>query len=143
MKKLRGKKRQFNALTHRLKEMTATYPQALTNDMHVWKLPTSQRFMERLKPKECAEVQRMMEHCAINLMNEKYKVAMLIFPQNMWYSQLLVFRDEAVEHEFIDRQITTGNWQRTECNDIHSKWNVQQFNDGVQNILLYSEVNVS
>ena len=85
----------------------------------------------------------MMEHCAINLMNEKYKVAMLIFPQNMWYSQLLVFRDEAVEHEFIDRQITTGNWQRTECNDIHSKWNVQQFNDGVQNILLYSEVNVS
>lgn len=143
MKKLRGKKRKLKMIERRLMEAAATFPQIFTNDMYVWKLPASQAFVEGLKRKESAVITRFLESCAASLIeqksNEAFKVAMLIFPQNMWYSQIIVFNNNSIQDDFIYSHVATGHWQPVMNDNIHSDWVVKAFTDGTQNLFCYIE----
>lgn len=143
MKKLRGKKRKLKMIERRLIEATNVFPQTFYNDMHVWKLPASQTFIEGLKLKESEFIQRIVEGCATSVIERKpdeaLRIAMLIFPQNMWYSQIIVFKNTDIENNFFERQVLTGHWQPVMNDKIHSDWVVKQFTDATQNLFCYIE----
>ena len=114
MKKVRGKNRMLQMIEQRLAEATSSFPETFYNHKYVWKLPASQDFVEGLKRKERAAITRFLESCAASLIerkpNEAFKVAILLFPQNMWYSQIIVFENIEVQHDFITDYVVTGHW---------------------------------
>lgn len=137
MKKVRGKKRKLQMIEQRLAEATSSFPETFYNHKYVWKLPASQDFVEGLKRKERAAITRFLESCAASLIerkpNEAFKVAILLFPQNMWYSQIIVFENIEVQHDFITDHVVTDHWIELKDGVI------KQFSDGTQNLFLYVE----
>lgn len=51
----------------------------------------------------------------------------------MWYSQIIVFENIKVQHDFITDHVATGHWIELKDGVI------KQFSDGTQNLFLYVE----
>lgn len=115
MKKVRGKKRKLRMIEQRLVEATSVFPQTFYNEVHVMKLPASQVFIEALRPKESAHIARFLLNSATSLLQQKphdaYKLVVLLFPQQMWYSQIIVFEHRQTYDDFFTRQIRAGSWR--------------------------------
>ena len=145
MKKLRGKKRKLQMIEQRLTEATSSFPKTFYNNMYVWKLPASQAFVEGLKPKESAELTRFLVNCATALIEQKpseeFKLTVLLFPTDMWHSQIIVFENSAIQDDFFTMQLATGHWTAQHVMDesMQSHWIVKQFTDGAQTIFCYIE----
>lgn len=145
MKKLRGKKRKLKMIEQRLIKATAIFPQIDYNGMYVWKLPASQAFVEGLKRKECAVISRYLEHSAISLIKQKpnkaFKVAVLLFPEDMWHSQIMVFENGEIQDDFIKGHLSTGHWieQHIQDEGVKDCWVIKPLTDGRQMVFLYIE----
>lgn len=147
MKKLRGKKRNLRLIEQRLLEATRKSPRTFMNDIYSIKLPASQAFIEALRPKGLKLIANYLCNGATTLSKLKpqstYKLALLLFPKHMWYSEIIVFKSEQAYHEFFTRQIETGCW-REELATLpvtYSHWIGRQFieDEREQIIICYSE----
>ncbi|MBD8036317.1 DUF3916 domain-containing protein [Solibacillus sp. A46] len=146
MKKVRGKKRKLCMIEQRLIEATRVFPQTYYNELHVMKLPASQAFIEALRPKESASIARFLLNSATALLQQKphdtYKIVVLLFPQQMWYSQIIVFEYGQAYDEFFTRQIATGSWREEKATFpvSYSHWVGRQFiEEDEQVIICYTE----
>lgn len=147
MKKVRGKKRKLYMIEQRLIEATHVFPQTYYNELHIMKLPASQDFIEALRPKESAIIERFLLNSATALLQEKphdaYKIVVLLFPQQMWYSQIIVFEHGQAYDEFFTRQIVTGSWREEKATFpvSYSHWIGRQFieDEDEQVIICYTE----
>ena len=133
MKKVRGKKRKLRMIEERLTEATRIFPQTFYNEMNVMKLPASQVFNEALRPKESASIARFLLNSISALLQQKphnaYKLAVLMFPQQMWYLQIIVFEHCHAYDDFFKRQIETGCWREEQATFpiSYSHWVGRQF----------------
>ena len=145
MKKVRGKKRKLKMIEQRLSAATGSFPETFYNNMYVWKLPASQSFIEGLKPKESAVITRSLESCTASLIekkpNETFKVVTLIFPEDMWNSQIIIFENSEIQIDFFNGHLAKGHWIEQHMTDerLHSHWVIRQFTDGGKIITCYIE----
>lgn len=146
MKKIRGKKRKLHMLGQRLVEATSEFPLTFYNEVHVIKLPTSQALIESVRPKESAQIARFLLNSAAALLQRKphdaYKIAVLLFPEDMWHSQIIVFEHSRIQHDFLTGKLATGDWREERVTEkvSYSHWGTRQFTDvKEQSILCYIE----
>lgn len=146
MKKVRGKKRKLCMIEQRLIEATRVFPQTYFNELHVMKLPASQAFIKALRPKESTSIARFLLNSATALLQQKphdaYKNVVLVFPQQMWYSQIIVFEHGQTYDEFFTRQITKGSWREEKATFplSYSHWIGRQFiEENEEVIICYTE----
>ena len=132
LKKVRGKKRKLRVLKQRLTEATRAFPKTFYNEVYSIKLPASQAFMEGLPQKGMDLIGSYLLNAATTLKHLKphnaYKIVVLLFPNNMWYSEIIVFEHEQADNDFFTRQIETGDWreQQTEQSLTYSHWTQQR-----------------
>lgn len=147
MGKVRGKKRKLRLLKNRLTEATCAFPSTFYNEMYSIKLPASQAFIEGLSRKGLNLVERYLLDAAITLKQLKthnvYKIVVLVFPNNMWYSEIIIFEHGQACRDFFTRQVETGNWYEHELKDSlpNSGWTMYRFKESerLKPIICYRE----
>ncbi|KAA6478190.1 DUF3916 domain-containing protein [Bacillus cereus] len=118
-KKIRGMKRKTNTLIKRIEEHTKTFPSIFYNDEY-WNmlLPVSQTFIDSRKTPR--KVKRLCIQTLLNqanhLINMKpsdthtYRVVVLISINNLWGSQIIIFKNEDYFHNFFNRNSEFQKW---------------------------------
>ena len=118
-KKIRGMKRKTNAMIKRIEEHTKTFPSIFYNDEY-WNmlLPVSQAFIDSRKTPR--KVKRLCIQTLLNqanhLINMKpsdthtYRVVVLISINNLWDSQIIIFKNEGYFHNFFNRNSELQKW---------------------------------
>ena len=111
-KKIRGMKRKTNTMIKRIEEHTKMFPSTFYNDEY-WNmlLPVSQAFIDSCKTPR--KVKRLCIQTLLNqanhLINIKprdthtYRVVVLISINNLWDSQIIIFKNEDYFHNFFNR----------------------------------------
>ena len=108
-KKIRGIKRKANAMIKRIEEHTKTFPSTFYNDEYWYMpLPVSQDFIESHKTPR--KVKRLCIQTLIDRVNHlikikpsdthTYRVVALISIENLWRSQIIVFKNDDYFHNF-------------------------------------------
>lgn len=118
-KKIRGMKRKTNTMIKRIEEHTKTFPSTFYNDEY-WNmlLPVSQAFIASRKTPR--KVKRLCIQTLLNqanhLINMKpsdthtYRVVVLISINNLWDSQIIIFKNEDYFHNFFNRNSEFQKW---------------------------------
>ena len=150
-RKLRGKKRQLRMIEQRLKDATSVFPNVFYSGLYSIKLPANQAFIEKLHQKEVASIANYFMDCAMTLKhlkpNAAYKIVVLLFPENMWRSELMIFEHELIYREFFATHLYTGFWCERIATDhalAYSHWTQKLFiesteEEGNQTIICYIE----
>ena len=150
-RKLRGKKRHLRMIEQRLKETTSIFPNKFYDGLFAMKLPANQSFIERLNQKGVASIRNYFMDGAMTLKhlkpNAAYKIVVLLFPENMWRSELIIFVHELAYQEFFTTHIHTGFWleEKTSLQGVlHSHWIQKSFIESIeeehnQTIIYYIE----
>ncbi|CAM4085613.1 group-specific protein [Bacillus luti] len=118
-KKIRGMKQKTNAMTNRIEEHTKTFPSTFYNDEYWYMpLPVSQAFID--SPKTPRKVKRLCIQTLLNQANHlikikpndtnTYRVVVLISIENLWNSQIIVFKNENYFHNFFNRNNKFQTW---------------------------------
>lgn len=147
LKKVRGKKRKLRVLKQRLTEATLAFPKTFYNEVYSIKLPASQAFIEVLSQKGVDLIGSYLLNAATTLKYLKphnaYKIVVLLFPNNIWYSEIIVFEHEQAYNDFFARKIQTGDWREQQTEELltYSHWTQQRFieSETAQSIICYGE----
>ncbi|QKE08448.1 DUF3916 domain-containing protein [Bacillus cereus] len=118
-KKIRGMKRKTNAMIKRIEEHTKTFPSTFYNDEYWYMpLPVSQDFIESHKTPR--KVKRLCIQTLIDRVNHlikikpsdthTYRVVALISIENLWRSQIIVFKNDDYFHNFFNRNNEFQKW---------------------------------
>ena len=111
-KKIRGMKRKTNAMIKQIEEHTKTFPSTFYNDEYWYMpLPVSQAFIDLCKTPR--KVKRLCIQTLLNQANHlikikpsdthTYRVVTLISIENLWESQIIVFKNDDYFHNFFNR----------------------------------------
>ena len=150
-RKIRGKKRQLRMIEQRLQDATSVFPNVFYSGLYSIKLPANQAFIEELNQKGVASIANYFKDCAMVLKhlkpNAAYKIVVLLFPENMWRSELMIFEHELAYREFFDKHLYTGFWRERIANNhalAYSHWTQKLFiesteEEGDQPIICYIE----
>ncbi|MEW4151596.1 DUF3916 domain-containing protein [Bacillus thuringiensis] len=118
-KKIRGMKRKTNTMIKRIEEHTKTFPSTFYNDEY-WNmlLPISQAFIA-----SCKTPRKVKRLCIQTLLNQAnhlitmkpsdthtYRVVVLISINNLWDSQIIIFKNEDYFHNFFNRNSEFQKW---------------------------------
>ena len=118
-KKIRGMNRKTNTMIKRIEEHTKTFPSTFYNNEY-WNmlLPVSQAFIDSRKTPR--KVKRLCIQTLLNqanhLINMKpsdthtYRVVVLISINNLWDSQIIIFKNEDYFHNFFNRDSEFQKW---------------------------------
>lgn len=118
-KKIRGMKRKTNTMIKRIEEHTKIFPSTFYNDEYWYMpLPVSQAFIESHKiPRK---VKRLCIQTLIDRVNHlikikpsdthTYRVVTLISIENLWESQIIVFKNDDYFHNFFNRNNEFQRW---------------------------------
>lgn len=118
-KKIRGMKRKTNTMIKRIEEHTKSFPSTFYNDEY-WNmlLSVSQAFIASRKTPR--KVKRLCIQTLLNqanhLINMKpsdthtYRVVVLISINNLWDSQIIIFKNEDYFHNFFNRDSEFQKW---------------------------------
>ena len=113
--KNRGTKRKLRKIEQHLIDATNAFPMHLYEGIYSIKLPANRQFIERLNQKGLKCISSYLMDCALNLKQMKpsaaHKIVILLFPENYWRSELIIFQNEAVYKDFFDRHSTWGFWR--------------------------------
>ena len=113
--KIRGMNRKIKTFQYLLVEATNDFPTRFINNYFVFKMPTSETVMQTLNAKTINDVVQLIHQCASKLRLQKpddsFKIIVLIFPNMMWRSEIIVFEHEIAMHDFIDTHLYTGSWR--------------------------------
>ncbi|WP_436865603.1 DUF3916 domain-containing protein [Bacillus fungorum] len=118
-KKIRGMKRKTNTMIKRIEEHTKTFPSAFYNDEYWYMpLPVSQAFID-----SCKTPRKVKRLCIQTLLNQAqhlikikpsdthtYRVIVFISIENLWSSQIIVFKDDDYFHNFFNRNNEFQTW---------------------------------
>ncbi|KOS26476.1 group-specific protein [Bacillus anthracis] len=118
-KKIRGMKRKTNAMIKRIEEHTKMFPSTFYNDEYWYMpLPVSQDFIESHKTPR--KVKRLSIQTLIDRVNHlikiqpsdthTYRVVALISIENLWRSQIIVFKNDDYFHNFFNRNNEFQKW---------------------------------
>ncbi|HIE8452109.1 DUF3916 domain-containing protein [Bacillus cereus] len=118
-KKIRGMKRKTNAMIKRIEEHTKMFPSTFYNDEYWYMpLPVSQDFIESHKTPR--KVKRLCIQTLIDRVNHlikikpsdthTYRVVALISIENLWRSQIIVFKNDDYFHNFFNRNNEFQKW---------------------------------
>ncbi|KAA0760493.1 DUF3916 domain-containing protein [Bacillus sp. SH5-2] len=118
-KKIRGMKRKTNAMTKRIAEHTKTFPSTFYNDEYWYMpLPVSQAFIDSRKTPR--KVKRLCIQTLLNLANHlikikpndtnTYQVVVLISIENLWGSQIIVFKNDDYFQNFFYKNNEFQKW---------------------------------
>lgn len=147
LRKVRGKKRKLRVLQKRLTEAACAFPSTFYNEIYSIKLPASQAFIESLSQKGLKLVESYLLDAATTLKQLKpqhtYKIVVLVFPNNMWYSEIIIFDNEQADSDFFTRQVETGVWYEQQKRESlpGSHYTSHRFKESVrlQPIICYRE----
>ncbi|MEK4424902.1 DUF3916 domain-containing protein [Solibacillus sp. FSL K6-1523] len=113
--KIRGTKRKLRIIERHLSDRSQHFPNDFYAGVYNFKLPANQQFIAALNQKGQKIVSNYLMECAMNLKKKKpsaaYKIAVLLFPENFWRSELIIFEDEAVYRDFFDRHKHGQVWR--------------------------------
>ncbi|PGD10124.1 group-specific protein [Bacillus wiedmannii] len=118
-KKIRGMKRKTNTMIKRIEEHTKTFPSAFYNDEYWYMLlPVSQSFIN-----SCKIPRKVKRLCIQTLLNQAnhlikikpsdihtYRVVILISIENLWRSQIIVFKNDDYFQNFPNRNNEFQTW---------------------------------
>ncbi|HDR3338824.1 TPA: DUF3916 domain-containing protein [Bacillus anthracis] len=118
-KKIRGMKRKTNTMIKRIEEHTKMFPSTFYNDEYWYMpLPVSQDFIESHKTPR--KVKRLCIQTLIDRVNHlikiqpsdthTYRVVALISIENLWRSQIIVFKNDDYFHNFFNRNNEFQKW---------------------------------
>lgn len=118
-KKIRGMKRKTNTMIKRMEEHTKTFPSTFYNDEYWYMpLPVFQAFIESHKTPR--KVKRLCIQTLIDRVNHlikikpsdthTYRVVTLISIENLWRSQIIVFKNDDYFHNFFNRNNEFQTW---------------------------------
>ncbi|HFJ9248416.1 DUF3916 domain-containing protein [Bacillus anthracis] len=118
-KKIRGMKRKTNAMIKRIEKHTKMFPSTFYNDEYWYMpLPVSQDFIESHKTPR--KVKRLCIQTLIDRVNHlikikpsdthTYRVVALISIENLWRSQIIVFKNDDYFHNFFNRNNEFQKW---------------------------------
>ncbi|MES5939682.1 MULTISPECIES: DUF3916 domain-containing protein [unclassified Bacillus cereus group] len=118
-KKIRGMKLKTETMIQRIKEYTNTFPSAFYDDEYWYMpLPVSQDFID--SPKTPSKVKRLCIQTLINRVNHlikikpsdthTYRVVALISIENLWKSQIIVFKNDDYFQNFFNRNNEFQKW---------------------------------
>ncbi|PFD31234.1 group-specific protein [Bacillus cereus] len=118
-KKIRGMKRRTETMIQRIEEYTSTFPSTFYNNEYWYiPLPVSQAFIDSRKtPKK---VKRLCIETLLNQANHlmkikpndtnTYRVVVLVSIENLWSSQIIVFKNDDYFHNFFNRNSEFEKW---------------------------------
>ncbi|MEG0471634.1 MAG: DUF3916 domain-containing protein [Solibacillus sp.] len=113
--KVRGTKRKLRMIEQYLSDRTKQFPNDFYEGVYNYKLPANQQFIVSLNQKGQKVVSNYLMDCATNLKKKKpnaaYKIAVLLFPEKFWRSELVVFENEAVYQDFFNRHHPWQVWR--------------------------------
>ncbi|MEG0385957.1 MAG: DUF3916 domain-containing protein [Solibacillus sp.] len=113
--KIRGTKRKLRKIEQYLINRAKHFPNDFYDRVYAFKLPANQQFIDSLNPKGQKVVFNYLMDCAMNLKKKKpnaaYKIAVLLFPEKFWRSELIVFEKEAVYQDFFNRNQPWQVWR--------------------------------
>ena len=150
-RKLRGKKRQLRMIEQRLKDAASVFPNVFYDGLYSMKLPANQAFIEDLNQKGVASIATFFMDCAKTLKhlkpNAAYKIVVLLFPENMWRSELMIFEHELAYRAFFATHLYTGFWRESIATDhvlVYSHWKQKLFiesteEEGDRTVICYIE----
>ena len=118
-KKIRGMKRKTIAMIKQIEEHTKTFPSTFYNDEYWYMpLPVSQAFIDLCKTPR--KVKRLCIQTLLNQANHlikikpsdthTYRVVTLISIENLWESQIIVFKNDDYFHNFFNRNNEFQKW---------------------------------
>ncbi|MED2786944.1 DUF3916 domain-containing protein [Bacillus thuringiensis] len=118
-KKIRGMKRKTNTMIKRIEEHTKTFPSTFYNDEYWYMpLPVSQAFIDSRKTSR--KIKRLCIQTLLNRLNHlmkikpsdthTYRVVALISIENLWSSQIIVFKNDDYFHHFFNRNSKFQKW---------------------------------
>ncbi|EEK99636.1 hypothetical protein bcere0013_32130 [Bacillus cereus BDRD-ST26] len=112
-------KRKTNAMIKQIEEHTKTFPSTFYNDEYWYMpLPVSQAFIDLCKTPR--KVKRLCIQTLLNQANHlikikpsdthTYRVVTLISIENLWESQIIVFKNDDYFHNFFNRNNEFQKW---------------------------------
>ncbi|PEJ07315.1 DUF3916 domain-containing protein [Bacillus wiedmannii] len=118
-KKIRGMKRKTNTMIQGIEEHTKTFPSAFYDDEYWYMpLPVSQAFIN-----SCKTPRKVKRLCIQTLLNQAqhlikmkpidthtYRVVVLISIENLWRSQIIVFKNDDYFQNFFNRNNEFQKW---------------------------------
>ena len=118
-KKIRGMNRKTNTMINRIEEHTKTFPSTFYNDEYWYMtLPVSQDFIDSRKTPR--KVKRLCIQTLLNQANHlikmkpsdthTYRVVVLISIENLWSSQIIIFKNDDYFHNFFNRNSEFQKW---------------------------------
>ncbi|QQN81873.1 DUF3916 domain-containing protein [Bacillus toyonensis] len=118
-KKIRGMKRKTNTMIKRIEEYTNTFPSTFYHDEYWYMpLPVSQAFIESHKTPR--KVKRLCIQTLIDRVNHlikikpsdahTYRVVTIISIENLWRSQIIVFKNNDYFQNFFNRNNESQKW---------------------------------
>lgn len=118
-KKIRGMKRKTNTMIKRIEEHTKIFPSTFYNDEYWYMpLPVSQAFIDSCKTPR--KVKQLYIQTLLNQANHlikikpsdthTYRVVTLISIENLWESQIIVFKNDDYFHNFFNRNNEFQKW---------------------------------
>ncbi|WP_318582456.1 DUF3916 domain-containing protein [Bacillus paranthracis] len=118
-KKIRGMKRKTNTMIKRIEEHTKIFPSTFYNDEYWYMpLPVSQTFIESHKTPR--KVKRLCIQTLIDRVNHlikikpndthTYRVVTIISIENLWRSQIIVFKNDDYFQNFFNRNNEFQTW---------------------------------
>ncbi|HHT7237342.1 MULTISPECIES: DUF3916 domain-containing protein [Bacillus] len=118
-KKIRGMKRKTETMIQRIKEYTNTFPSTFYNNEYWYMpLPVSQAFIDSHKtPRKvkrlCIQTLLNQAHQLVKMKpndTHTYRVVVLISIENLWSSQIIVFKNDDYFHTFFNRNSEFQKW---------------------------------
>lgn len=113
--KLRGARRKLRNLEKHLMNATNDFPSSFYEGIYSYKLPTSQQFIDALDSKGKTRITHYLIERAMFLKMIKpeaaHKIVILLFPQNFWHSQIVIFENADILKYFFDRQNPWQVWR--------------------------------
>lgn len=133
----RGAKRKLRNIEQNLIGMTKDFPKNFHNGGYAFKLPANQQFVHGLDNKGKKRIASCLIDRATHLRNNKlqqcYKVAILLFPQDFWRSEIVIFENDMYYKDFFNRQNPWQVWREVKKSKyqkiIQIGWDIKIFEE--------------
>lgn len=124
-KKIRGIRRKYTNMKTSIIESTSTFPEITSKYWHLH-LPTSYSFMnspnlpDNLKI-QCMQllIDRAWRLYKLNKDKENHRVVIAITPEDLWSSQIIIFKDDDYFANFFSRNDNYEVWQPISKEEFH------------------------
>ena len=137
---LRGAKRKLRNIEKQLINRTTDFPSNFYYGVHGIKLPANQDFVNGLNSKGKKKITQFLMATATSLIEKKlnpsYKVVILLFPNNFWRSEIIIFENDFIFKDFFHRTNPWQVWREVKKKEYQKlaniNWDIKVYEETIQ-----------